>query len=97
KGSSGCDVEPVTERSETVWHDLLGTHKLALADTITAYKGESLDVSATRIWTATECLKKAGIMVDAPLMLMSQKSSSQGKNTNSQVVWLTAGETVIGS
>nr|MDJ0729136.1 hypothetical protein [Crocosphaera sp.] len=80
-----------------VWHDLLGTHYLALADIIAAYKGESLNVSATRIWTAKECLKKAGMMVDAPLMLMSRKAGSQPKNNNAQVVWLTAGETVIGT
>ncbi len=97
KGGSGCDVEPVTERSGMVWHDLLGTHYLALADIIAAYKGESLNVSATRIWTAKECLKKAGMMVDAPLMLMSRKAGSQPKNNNAQVVWLTAGETVIGT
>ncbi|MDJ0597668.1 MAG: SDR family NAD(P)-dependent oxidoreductase [Crocosphaera sp.] len=97
KGGSGCDVEPVRERSGTVWHDLLGTHYLALADIIAAYKGESLNVSATRIWTAKECLKKAGMMVDAPLMLMSRKAESQPKNNNAQVVWLTAGETVIGT
>ncbi|MEA5532434.1 type I polyketide synthase [Crocosphaera sp. XPORK-15E] len=97
KGSPGCDVEPVTERSGTVWHDLLGTHKLALADIIAAYKGESLNVSATRIWTASECLKKAGMMVDTPLMLMTQNAASKRKNTNSQVVWLTVGETVIGT
>ena len=97
KGGSGCDVEPVTERSGTVWHDLLGTHYLALADIIAAYKGESLNVSATRIWTAKECLKKAGMMVDAPLMLMSRKAGSKPKNNNAQVVWLNAGETVIGT
>ena len=34
-------------------------------------------------------------MVDAPLMLMSRKAGSKPKNNNSQVVWLTAGETVI--
>ncbi|MGK7942034.1 MAG: SDR family NAD(P)-dependent oxidoreductase [Crocosphaera sp.] len=97
KGGSGCDVESVTERSGTVWHDLLGTHYLALADIIAASKGESLNVSATRIWTAKECLKKAGMMVDTPLMLMSRKAGSKPKNNNSQVVWLTAGETVIGT
>ncbi|MGK7887576.1 MAG: SDR family NAD(P)-dependent oxidoreductase [Crocosphaera sp.] len=97
KGERGCDLEPVTERSETVWQDLLGTHYLALADIIAAYKGESLNVSATRIWTAKESLKKAGMMVDAPLMLRSHQSKAQPKNNNAQVVWLTAGETVIGT
>ncbi|GBF80275.1 type I polyketide synthase [Aphanothece sacrum] len=95
KGGCGCDVEPVIERSGTVWHDLLGTHKLALADIIAAYKQESLDVSATRIWTANECLKKAGMMVDTPLMLMNQKAVSKQKKSTSKVVWLTAGETII--
>lgn len=88
RGESGCDIEPVTERSRTVWHDLLGTHYLALADMITADKGESLNVSATRIWTAKECLKKAEMMVDAPLILMSRKD-------NSQMVCLRVGKTVI--
>ena len=48
-------------------------------------------------WTACECLKKAGMMVDAPLMLMTQNAASKRKNTNDQVVWLTAGETFIGT
>ncbi len=55
---------------------------------ITADKGESLNVSATRIWTAKECLKKAEMMVDAPLILMSRKD-------NSQMVCLRVGKTVI--
>ena len=97
KGSAGCDVEPVTERSEAVWHDLLGIHYLALADIIVANKGESLNISATRIWAAKECLKKAGMVVDAPLRWMSCRSKALPKNNNSQLVWLTTGEKIIGT
>jgi enediyne polyketide synthase len=33
--------------------------------------GDDLDAAATRVWTAGECLKKAGTSVVAPLVLAS--------------------------
>jgi enediyne polyketide synthase len=66
---AGCDVEPVKARPFEVWRGLLGAERLALAELIAREIGDSLDVAATRVWTAGECLKKAGAA--APLVLTS--------------------------
>jgi enediyne polyketide synthase len=68
-GSPGCDLEPVVSRDVQVWCDLLGTNAFAVANVIAQETGESLDVAATRLWTVKECLKKAGVMIDTPLIL----------------------------
>jgi enediyne polyketide synthase len=68
EGRLGCDLEPVSERSEQVWRDLLGDG-FALAELIASERGESRDAAATRVWTAVESLKKAGVPHGAPLVL----------------------------
>ncbi len=70
-GPVGCDVEPVVARPPSAWHDLLGPERFALAGVIAKANGEGLEAAATRVWAAGECLKKAGAMVDAPLVLAS--------------------------
>ncbi len=65
----GCDVEPVVARSASVWQDLLGAERFALARLIAQEGSEDRDRSATRVWTASECLKKAGAANDMPLTL----------------------------
>ena len=70
-----CDLEPVVERSETLWQDLLGT-SMALARLVAAENGETVHAAATRVWATTECLKKCGAPPDAPLTLVS--SSGDG-------------------
>ncbi|MEU9516010.1 type I polyketide synthase [Micromonospora sp. NPDC048169] len=68
EGQLGCDVEPVTARTEDDWQGLLGRH-LDLARLIAETCAEPLDVAATRVWSAIECLRKAGASADAPLTL----------------------------
>ncbi len=70
-GPTGCDVEPVVARPAQVWRDLLGAERFRLAEAILQQAGEGLDLAATRVWTAGECLKKAGAHVEAPLVLNS--------------------------
>jgi enediyne polyketide synthase len=50
---------------------------------------EGLDTAATRVWAASECLKKAGAMVNAPLTLV--EATADG------VMWLESGEKAIAS
>ncbi|GAA2359916.1 polyketide synthase [Catellatospora methionotrophica] len=69
-GALGCDVEPVTARDRGVWQGLLGRHT-ELAWQVAAAVGEPADVSATRVWSALECLQKAGRTVHDPLTLLS--------------------------
>ncbi|HEY0603758.1 MAG TPA: SDR family NAD(P)-dependent oxidoreductase [Herpetosiphonaceae bacterium] len=71
----GCDLEPVAARPLEVWEGLLGHDRVALAQVIAAETGEDEAVSATRAWAAAECLKKAGAMVDAPLLFVASTDS----------------------
>ncbi|WP_328973856.1 type I polyketide synthase [Streptomyces sp. NBC_00239] len=63
-----CDVEAVNVRTEADWTGLLGEHA-ALAKLVAKETGEAPDTAATRVWSAAECLKKAGVMAGAPLTL----------------------------
>ncbi|WP_262403127.1 polyketide synthase dehydratase domain-containing protein [Actinomadura sp. CNU-125] len=64
-GPAACDVESVAEPPGG-WDGLLGPHR-ALADLLARERSEDADVAATRVWTAVECLQKAGMPQDAPL------------------------------
>jgi enediyne polyketide synthase len=44
---------------------------LKLAQRISREQSEGLDTAATRLWSALECLKKAGLSAEAPLVLDS--------------------------
>lgn len=63
-----CDVEAVTVRTEAEWEGLLGEHA-ALAALVAKETGEAPDTAASRVWSAVECLRKAGVMAAAPLTL----------------------------
>ncbi|WP_404361022.1 type I polyketide synthase [Methylotuvimicrobium sp. KM1] len=66
-----CDLEIVTVRPITIWEDLLGKERFALARLTVEQFGENLDLTATRVWGAIECLKKAGASANHPLTLQS--------------------------
>jgi enediyne polyketide synthase len=68
KGEVACDVETVAERTDSAWLGLLGTDRLALASRLSLEHGEPLSSSATRLWTSLECLRKAGLPPEAPLV-----------------------------
>ena len=57
----GCDLELASPRSDSEWGDLLGVEAWGLAAHLARAVGESIHISATRVWSALECLKKAGI------------------------------------
>jgi enediyne polyketide synthase len=64
-----CDLEPIATRPATIWRDLLGAERFALADVIAHATDDDPDTAATRVWAAAECLKKAGAIADTPLVL----------------------------
>ncbi|MCP4202197.1 MAG: SDR family NAD(P)-dependent oxidoreductase [bacterium] len=70
-GARGCDIEVLSPRPESVWHDLLGDERTELSRLLARKGGEDLDCAATRVWTAMECLKKAGRSLASPLLLES--------------------------
>lgn len=72
----GCDLEPVMQRGDELWQALLGPDRFTLAELIRQQTGEDLASAATRLWTAAESLKKAGVPTDAPLLLY--RSSPDG-------------------
>jgi len=63
----------VSARPATVWKKLLGEDRFRLAELISSEAHEDFDTAATRVWAAGECLKKAGAMVGAPLVLDASK------------------------
>jgi enediyne polyketide synthase len=67
----GCDLDIVVARPTKVWSEMLGVERFKLAEVISHETQETLDVAATRVWTATECLKKAGAGSTAPLVFSS--------------------------
>jgi enediyne polyketide synthase len=67
----GCDLETVANRSRLDWVGLLGADGMRLAERIASDCTENVDISATRLWTATECLKKSGSPATAALVLES--------------------------
>ena len=63
----GCDLQSVSTRDVGEWELLLGKECLGLAKVVAGITQEQLDVSATRVWTTREAMKKAGLAVSAPL------------------------------
>jgi enediyne polyketide synthase len=84
-----CDLELIMPRSPELWCDLLGVSPFALATAVSQENQESLDMVATRLWTTLECLKKAGSMLDVPLLL--HEITADGW------VWFVSGEQRIGT
>lgn len=69
KEGLACDIEQVTERPDEVWRDLLGEERFSLAERVALEQGEDTHPAATRLWTAMECMKKAGLPAQSPLVL----------------------------
>jgi len=88
-GRVACDLETVVARPETVWWDLLGPDWFGLAQRLAHEQSEAPEVARTRLWTAVECLKKAGLPANAPLVL--------GSTTADGWVVLRAGTLLIAS
>jgi enediyne polyketide synthase len=55
-----CDVELAVQRNKREWAGLLGADGLWLAEVLSSSHREPLPVTATRVWTAVECLRKMG-------------------------------------
>jgi enediyne polyketide synthase len=66
-----CDVEAVASRPQNTWRDMLGGARFELAKAIPCGDASTFDLAATRVWCANECLKKAGLGIDAPLIIDS--------------------------
>ncbi|MBB0243381.1 SDR family NAD(P)-dependent oxidoreductase, partial [Streptomyces alkaliphilus] len=67
-----CDIEAVVMRPAAEWGGLLGEHT-AVADLVAGETGEAPDTAATRVWSAIECLRKAGLLTNAPLTVLPRR------------------------
>jgi enediyne polyketide synthase len=65
-GTLACDVEAVTERTGSAWAGLLGP-QAGLAEQLMRDAGEDRATAGTRVWSAIECLRKAGLPQHSPL------------------------------
>jgi enediyne polyketide synthase len=63
-----CDLEAIAPA--TKWTNLFTKAQHRLAETIVGETAEDFATAATRVWVATECLKKAGIAIAPTLPLM---------------------------
>ncbi|MER7898976.1 type I polyketide synthase [Streptomyces sp. NPDC096046] len=70
-----CDIEAVSMRAPDEWKSLLGEHA-AVAELVAAETGEAPDTAATRVWSAVECLRKAGVMAGAPLTVLPRRKDA---------------------
>jgi enediyne polyketide synthase len=68
----GCDIEETASRPPCVWRTLIGDDGIEMVQLMQRKVDEHGDVSATRVWAARECLKKAGAMFNAPLLFVSK-------------------------
>lgn len=71
----GCDLQTVRHNPEMDWVTLLGSEGFTLAEIASEMFQEPLDISATRVWTAREAMKKAGIVPLAPLTIAPESSA----------------------
>ncbi len=69
-----CDIESVVERPADEWDGLLGP-RMSTAELVVTEAEESLEVAGTRVWSAGECLTKAGIPPDAPLTMTRREGA----------------------
>jgi enediyne polyketide synthase len=67
-----CDLEEVAMRPMITWQDMLGSERHHLALLLADGQNEDYNTAATRIWAASECLKKDGALIHAPLVLVKQ-------------------------
>ncbi|MEB3244158.1 MAG: SDR family NAD(P)-dependent oxidoreductase [Cyanobacteriota bacterium] len=75
KPQIACDIEQVSSSPPRPWRDLLGDSALHLARVVAEASAETVDIAATRIWSAKECLKKAGLPAQTSLTLHSNQNS----------------------
>jgi enediyne polyketide synthase len=59
QGPQGCDIEPVSHRSQQDWNALLSEARQPLMQQLLLRSDDSGDVAGIRIWTAVEALRKA--------------------------------------
>ncbi|HEX8343230.1 MAG TPA: type I polyketide synthase [Actinoplanes sp.] len=65
QGRLACDAETVVARTPADWAALLGGNQIPARDLLIREAGDDEAMAGTRIWTALECLRKAGATTQA--------------------------------
>ncbi|MEH1785960.1 hypothetical protein [Nostoc sp.] len=76
RGPQGCDIVPVSHRSQADWISLLSSDRQSLLNQLLATGYESLDIAGTRLWSAIEALRKAFDAKDISLSIDSQQEDT---------------------
>ncbi|MGJ5672489.1 MAG: SDR family NAD(P)-dependent oxidoreductase [Nostochopsis sp.] len=69
QGPQGCDIEPVSHRSQQDWNALLSEARQPLMQQLLLRSDDSGDLAGMRIWTAVEALRKATEAKDISLRI----------------------------
>lgn len=75
-GSQGCDILPITHRSEKDWIALLSFKRENLLNELVSRTSDSFDIAGSRIWTAIEALRKATNIQEVELFIESFEGDS---------------------
>jgi enediyne polyketide synthase len=65
----GCDLQDVLRKEAADWRALLGLEAFRTVEAVSDMIRESLSISATRVWTAREAMKKMGLAATAPILV----------------------------
>ncbi len=64
-----CDMEIVIQKPYSAWQSIFTSDRLQLIKKIQDETGEGFSSTATRVWCAMECIRKAGLQYSSPLLL----------------------------
>ncbi|MBU0969740.1 MAG: SDR family NAD(P)-dependent oxidoreductase [Proteobacteria bacterium] len=65
----GCDLQSVMQMNTNTWQSLLNGEGFKLAEVAASITGDRMDISATRVWTVSESMKKIGQSGKVPLVV----------------------------
>ena len=91
-GSQGCDIEPVSHRTQQEWNALLSDARQPLMQQLLLRSDDSGDFAGMRIWTAVEALRKATEAKDISFRIARIEGDSvlfRDMSTDSQLKVLT--------
>lgn len=92
QGLQGCDIVPVSHRSQADWISLLSSDRELLLNQLLETGSESVDIAGTRLWSAMEAVRKAVDLKDIVLSIDSQKEDTvlfQGKTDGKELYVIT--------
>lgn len=76
QGPQGCDIVPVSNRSQADWISLLNSKREALLNQLLTNDSETVDIAGTRLWSAMEAVYKAVDVKDIALSIDSQQGNT---------------------